>query len=229
MRWLWNQVLIQPTILHMNRVILFLLSVFCALLVISSSWYLSRMHILSNRQFPVSGPARESSLNEKLRSRAHDLRLYCTKMGFNNQVAFLADMSLESGKNRFFVYDLTADSPLCSGLVAHGSCNETWLSGRKYGNTPGCGCTSLGRYKVGGSYTGRFGRAYRLYGLDSSNNNATRRNVVLHSFYAVPEEAVFPYPICQSLGCPMVAPGFFKRLQLTIDNSAKPIVLWIYE
>ncbi|PWU04615.1 MAG: hypothetical protein C5B52_01255 [Bacteroidetes bacterium] len=82
---------------------------------------------------------------------------------------------------------------------------------------------------MGSPYNGKFGHAYRLSGLDSTNSNALQRSVVLHSFYAVPDEEVYPYPICQSLGCPMVSPAFLKRLQLIIDNSEKPILLWIYE
>jgi hypothetical protein len=48
-------------------------------------------------------------------------------------------MGLPSGQNRFFIYDLIGDSIRRSGLVTHGRCNEDWLEGRRYGNTPGCG------------------------------------------------------------------------------------------
>jgi hypothetical protein len=88
-------------------------------------------------------------------------------------------MTLPSGQNRFFIYDITKDTIRNSGLVTHGRCNEMWLDGRKYSNTPGCGCTSLGKYKIGNSYMGRFGLAYKLYGLDKTNNNAFKRFVVL--------------------------------------------------
>ena len=77
-------------------------------------------------------------------------------------ICFLLDMSLPSGQNRFFVYDLKKDTLQNSGLVTHGRCNQYWLEGRKYGNTVGCGCTSLGKYKIGYSYNGRFGLAYQV-------------------------------------------------------------------
>ncbi len=101
---------------------------------------------------------------------------------------------------------------LSSSLVAHGRCNETWLKGRKYGNDEGCGCSSLGKYKIGNPYHGRFGLAYKLHGLDATNNNAFKRYVVLHSHECVPNNEVAPYPICQSDGCPTVSAAFLKQL-----------------
>src|SRR4030095_6314058 len=98
---------------------------------------------------------------------------------------------------------------------------------RKYGNDPGCGCTSLGKYKVGNKDNGKFGLAFKLYGLDKTNNNAYSRAVVLHSHDCVPENEVQD-EICQSLGCPTVAPGFLQQLNSLITTSKKPIVLWIF-
>jgi hypothetical protein len=81
-------------------------------------------------------------------------------------------MSLPSGQNRFFVYDLKKDTIKNAGVVTHGRCNQQWLEGRKYSNEAGCGCTSLGKYKIANSYYGRFGLAYKLHGLDKTNSNA---------------------------------------------------------
>lgn len=149
--------------------------------------------------------------------------------GYNTQICFLVDMSVGSGKNRFYIYNPSKDSVLDAGLVTHGRCNKNWLTGRQYGNEVGCGCTSLGKYKIGNAYQGRFGLAYKLHGLDSTNDNAYKRYVVLHSHECVPEGEVDPYPICQSDGCPTVSPGFLKKLAGIIDESKKPMLLWIYE
>jgi hypothetical protein len=138
-------------------------------------------------------------------------------------------MNIASGVNRFFVYDLGKDSVLDAGLVTHGRCNELWLSGRKYDNKIGCGCTSLGKYRIGTPYKGRFGLAYKLHGLDSTNSNAFKRYVVLHSHECVPNEEVIPAPICQSDGCPTVSEAFLKKLASLIDASPKPILLSIVD
>lgn len=154
---------------------------------------------------------------------------YSTVNKFSKQYIFLVDMHIASGKNRFFVYDIKKDSIVNSGLVTHGRCNQNWLNGRKYENEVGCGCTSLGKYKIGNMYNGRFGKAYKLYGLDSTNSNAFKRFVVLHSHRCVPNNEVDPYPICQSDGCPTVSPAFLNQLSKYIDSSAEPVLLYIYD
>ncbi|WP_300598648.1 murein L,D-transpeptidase catalytic domain-containing protein [Niabella sp.] len=147
---------------------------------------------------------------------------------FNPNLAFLINMQQPSSRKRFFVYDLNQDTVIASGLVTHGRCNEQWLEGRRYSNDVGSRCTSLGNYRIGGAYYGKFGRAYKLYGLDSSNNKAFERFVVLHSHACVPEIEVDD-EICQSDGCPTVSTGFLKQLQSIIDASARPVLLSIYD
>jgi hypothetical protein len=138
-------------------------------------------------------------------------------------------MSITPGKNRFFVYDLMKDSILLQALVAHGSCDAGFQTDPAFSNTINSGCSSLGKYKIGNSYNGGFGLAYKLYGLDSSNKNAFVRNVVLHSYDCVPEQETDPIPICNSRGCPMVSPGFLNQLKFIINKSERPILLWIFE
>lgn len=163
-----------------------------------------------------------------LQAKAALAKNFVKRNKYNQQVCFLIDMKIRSGAERFFVYDLIADTVISSGVVTHGRCNERWLPGRKYGNEPGCGCTSLGKYKIGKSYYGRFGLAYKLHGLDASNNNAFKRFVVLHAHDCVPEKEVWS-EICQSDGCPTVATSFLQQLKTTINQSKHPVLLWIYE
>ncbi len=169
-----------------------------------------------------------SGSREKMQLKAAEARTFIEKYHYDQSVCFLIDMSLPSGQNRFFVYDLQKDTLENSGLVTHGNCNRYWLDGRKYDNTVGCGCTSLGKYKVGNSYSGKFGLAFKLYGLDKTNDKAFARYVVLHSHSCVPEIEVKD-EICQSNGCPTVAPGFLQQLKPIINTSKKPVLLWIYE
>jgi L,D-transpeptidase catalytic domain len=164
---------------------------------------------------------------KKMRLNAAEAKLFVQQKGYNEAICFLVDMSLSSGQNRFFIYDFRKDTLQQSGLVTHGRCNQYWLEGRKYGNTVGCGCTSLGKYKIGRSYNGRFGLSYKLHGLDKTNDKAFQRFVVLHSHECVPETAVNE-EICQSDGCPTVSPGFLRALKPIINTSKKPILLWIY-
>jgi hypothetical protein len=179
-----------------------------------------------NTKLKVSDTKNETV--KALHTKAISARQFAGKNKYNTEVCFLIDMKIRSGANRFFIYDLKNDSVLQSGVVTHGRCNERWLMGRKYGNEPGCGCTSLGRYKIGNAYMGRFGLAYKLHGLDSTNNNAYKRFVVLHAHECVPDDEVWS-DICQSDGCPTVSPDFLQKLKTIISKSKKPILLWIYE
>lgn len=166
---------------------------------------------------------------ERINSRIIDLKnMINVDHKYNQKIAFLIDMKVPSGKNRFFVYDLEKNQIIDQGLVAHGSGSETGIKGMlRFSNLPNSNCTALGRYAVGKTYRGIFGKAYRLAGLEESNNNALKRAIVLHSYSAVPLEEQ-DYYISNSHGCPMVNEQFFKRIEKIIDNSKSNILMDIY-
>lgn len=167
----------------------------------------------------------EKKVSAKMTAAA---RTFVIQQDYNQRFCFLIDMSLPSGSKRFFIYNFGKDSVINAGLVTHGNCNQYWLEGQKYGNDPGCGCTSLGRYKIGKPYYGKFGLACKLYGLDSTNDKAFERYVVLHSHSCVPDKERED-DICQSQGCPTLSPAFLTTVQSFISGSKKPVLLWIYE
>jgi L,D-transpeptidase catalytic domain len=146
----------------------------------------------------------------------------------NTEMAFFIDMKIFSGKNRFFIYNLKTNKIIDQGLVAHGSGSETENPGiLKFSNTENSLCTALGNYTIGNSYVGKFGKSYKLFGLDPTNNNAFKRNIVLHSYFKMPYEEQ-EEDIVNSYGCPMVNEKFYTRIQKIIDHSKKKIVLTIY-
>jgi L,D-transpeptidase catalytic domain len=164
----------------------------------------------------------------RLKLRGDSLKKFIQKRFYNGRYCFLVDMKLSSGLNRFFVYDLQKDSVLQQGLVTQGSgigISDTI----QYSNKPNTLCTSLGRYKIGKWYMGRFGLAYKLFGLDETNSNAYARVVVLHAHPCVPDLPVYPLAICTSWGCPTVAPLFLNKLKVYIDESVSPVVLWVFK
>lgn len=169
----------------------------------------------------------DEAVKERVVNHAASISRYAKTNGCNTKYCFLVDMKEASGKKRFFVYNLQKDSVEMSGLVTHGS-GKSNTSDIQFSNTEGSLCTSLGKYKIGNSYTGKFGLAYKLYGLDASNSNAFNRFVVLHSHACVPNEETAPFPICESWGCPTVAPSFLTQLATYIDKADKPILLSIY-
>ena len=178
----------------------------------------------------MCSPVREQHKSlSQLDRRAEEIRTYAQKNGYSTRYCFLIDMRLESGLKRFFVYDMTKNKVDFSSLVAHGSCDQSFLKPARFSNTPGGECTSLGIYKVGPAYYGQYGKAYRLQGLQNSNSNAFSRGIVLHSNLFVPDQESYPKPICNSSGCPMVSLASLKKLSSIIDKSGKPVLLWVYD
>lgn len=154
---------------------------------------------------------------------------YALQNDMSTEYCFLVDMSLPSGRNRFFIYDLKKNSIVHAGLVSHGSCNETFIARPRFSNEAKSGCSSLGKYKVGEFYTGKYGKSFRLHGLDNCNSNAYKRAVVIHGYHCVPDQEIYPRVLCNSLGCVMVSYKFFDKISKFIGKAEKPIVLWVYQ
>lgn len=181
--------------------------------------------ILETKNTVYENADRLKTLDKKIKETKLFLRKH---VNYNDKIAFLVDMRIPSNNFRFFVIDLQNGMVLQKGLVAHG-CNskENEKGEMVFSNEISSSCTSLGMYSIGESYFGRFGKSYRLYGLEKTNSNAIKRAIVLHKYGAIPD-AETSYPICKSLGCPMVSPLFFNQLEKIIDESKKKILLSIY-
>ncbi len=183
--------------------------------------------------FPVEKLHRSSSLTtlteQRLLDRVKTIKQFIsTNSKYNNELAFFIDMRIMSGKNRFIVYDLKNDKIVDQGLVAHGIGSETLNNEElKFSNANSSFCTALGKYYIGNDYLGKFGKAYKLYGLDPTNSNAFARSIVLHKYDKVPYEEQ-DRAICHSLGCPMVNEIYYGRIEKLIDTSKRNIILDIY-
>lgn len=168
---------------------------------------------------------------KSIHTQAEKLTQYITNnqaKRYNSDIAFMINFKRASGEYRFFVYDLKNKKILNQGLVTHGSGSEQ--EGKKaliFSNTPNSLSTSLGKYKMGHSYMGEFGKAYKMYGLDASNSRAFERFIVFHAHKCVPD---FPVrnEICVSWGCPTVSPDFFTTIADYIDNSDRSILMEIF-
>ncbi len=172
-------------------------------------------------------------VKNKTKEYATYAKAFVAKNDYNTQYCVLIDMAQHSSKDRLFIVDLKKDSIIKSGLVAHGTGSEKRNENGNlvFSNVDGSLCTSLGKYKIGKNYNGMYGYSYRLYGLDSSNNNAFKRAIVLHSHQCVPVKMIdnIDYPICYSYGCPMVSKKLLDDLKVIINKSPKPILMWIYK
>ena len=206
------------------RKIIFILSPIVIVLFCSFNIELKNTENKENRIVATSSPT-----EQRLLERVKTIKQFIgTNSKYNNELAFFIDIRVMSGKNRFIVYDLKNDKILDQGLVAHGIGSETENKPElKFSNNGSSFCTSLGKYSIGKNYVGKYGKAYKLYGLDPTNSNAFARSIVLHKYDKVPYEEQ-DRAIVHSLGCPMINELYYDRIEKIIDNSKQNIILDIY-
>lgn len=171
----------------------------------------------------------------RLQQKAKQALHFCKSKGMNEEFCVLIDMSLHSGKNRAFLWDFKKDTLLKAALCAHGCGAHPW-SGTytkdkpTFSNTPDSHCSSLGKYKIGKRGYSAWGIKinYLLHGLESSNSNALKREIVLHSWEDVQEQEVFPEGTPEGWGCPAVANSFMKTVDEKLKSAEKPALLWMF-
>lgn len=158
---------------------------------------------------------------------------FAKKNKMDTTIALFIDFSIPSGKNRLFVYDLKNKKVLKSALCAHGSGTESFFSGDKvkFSNVPESHCSSEGKYKIGKRGWSNWGTHfnYKLHGLESSNSNAFKRIIVLHSYDMVGDKEIYPNKLVNSWGCPMVSNNTMLFLDKEIKKAKQPVLMWIYD
>lgn len=161
-------------------------------------------------------------------SRISEIKGFIKGKNYNQDVAVFINFKIHSGKYRYFVYDLKNNEILQKAIVAHGDGSVIKNSeALRFSNVDGSHQSSLGKYEIRESYFGKFGKAYRLDGLDSTNSNPRSRAIVLHSYYCIPDKES-PNPACLSFGCPMLSKNAFVETSKLIDQSEKPIILYAF-
>ncbi|WP_300660625.1 murein L,D-transpeptidase catalytic domain-containing protein [Fluviicola sp.] len=188
------------------------------------------VHMTEFEAVSVKSDYDSTRISKVLPQQIEAVKKYIQSKGtaYSSRKAILVDMKIPSRYFRFFVVDLKTNQILSKGLCAHGSGSEIeGTDSLQFSNVPNSYMTSLGMYQIGNAYHGSFGKSYKLLGLEKSNNKALARAIVLHRYGCVPEEEQY-YPICNSLGCAMLAENYFEELIPIIDNEPKPMILKIY-
>ncbi|CAH0183424.1 murein L,D-transpeptidase catalytic domain-containing protein [Chryseobacterium sp. Bi04] len=161
-------------------------------------------------------------------SKISEIKSYLKGKNYNQELAVFINFKIHSGKYRYFIYDLKKDKVVQKAIVSHGSGSAiSHSSALQFSNTEGSYQSSLGKYEIRESYVGKFGKAYRLKGLDTTNSNAMQRAIVLHSYGCVPDRES-QNPACLSLGCPMLSVNAFNESAKYIDQSKQPIILYAF-
>ncbi|MEE9434574.1 MAG: murein L,D-transpeptidase catalytic domain family protein [Sphingorhabdus sp.] len=126
----------------------------------------------------------------------------------------IVDFSLPSSRPRLFVVDMLGGN-IRSYLVAHGRGSDPQHDGylKNFSNQPGSLATSRGAYLTLEWYNGKYGSSMRLEGLDSDNNMAVDRAIVVHeAWYSAPDMIGKWGKLGRSEGCFAVSPGMNKDM-----------------
>ena len=144
----------------------------------------------------------------------------------NQQILSIIDYRQASTKKRLYVVDIQRKKLLYNTWVAHGI-NNGMLYATHFSNRPNSRQASLGFYRTGESYSGKFGYAMRLDGLERNfNHNARRRSIVMHSDPMIDAGYIAKLNmLSRSWGCPAVSADIHKPLINLIRNGS---CLFIY-
>ncbi len=173
---------------------------------------------------------------EKYRSLAKEAKTYCMNQKLNTDYCILVDLVLHSGLERFFVWDFKSDTIKKSYMVSHGCGENPWMQtltkdSAVFSNVNNSHCSSLGRYIIGERGYSQFGVhiKYLMHGMDASNSNALKRDIVFHSWEMVPDKAVYPEGTPEGWGCPAISNTAFQEVDVLIQSSDKRPLMWVVE
>lgn len=164
------------------------------------------------------------------------LNSYCLDNGLCEHYAVVVDFSYPSGKHRFFVCNLQTKEIIASSLCAHGSGKGSTMTKPVFNNEVGSNCSSLGHYAITGKHKMSSSGlpSFRLKGLDSSNSNAMKRGILIHSakIVSLSRLGIFPFylPLDKriSSGCFAVDIDMMDIVGDLVDKEKKPILLFAF-
>lgn len=173
---------------------------------------------------------------DKAKSKAGEALKFCLSKGFNTDFCILIDMSVHSGVKRLLVWDFKNNSVSKKYLVGHGCGANPWSSdGSKndpeFSNEDGSHLSSLGKYKLEGRGYSDWGInvKYLMHGLEKTNSNALKRFIVFHSWNLMSDDDVFPEGSPEGWGCPTISNNAMREIDPMLQNSKKPVLMWIYD
>src|SRR5262249_27566158 len=93
-----------------------------------------------------------------------------------------------------------------------------WLE--HFSNEPHSNATSAGAYVTGERYVGGHGQSLRLEGLDSTNDNAANRAIVVHSAWYVSQQMAATRGVLgRSQGCFAVSSASLEEIMTRLGQG----------
>lgn len=140
---------------------------------------------------------------------------------WRRDIVGIADFGVHSANRRFYFVNLDREE-VNPFHVSHGAGSDPehdgWLN--SYSNTEGSNATSRGAYVTWEWYQGRYGTSVRLGGLDSTNDAALRRYIVMHrARYAEPSHIDRWGRLGRSNGCFALGEEQFRIALLNLSGG----------
>ena len=141
----------------------------------------------------------------------------------NTQYAAVADFDRPSNERRLSIINME-DGSVESYLVAHGA-GSGGLYATNFSDDPGSHESSLGIYETGPQYDGEHGRSLKLIGMESSNQDAESRAVVMHAADYVSDSYVASHgEVGRSWGCTAVDYRYRDHIMNELEGGAALLV-----
>lgn len=173
---------------------------------------------------------------KRLKVKAKEARAFCKSHKLNTDICMLADLSIHSGKKRMVVWSFAKDTVVQSGLVSHGCGAQPWGKDRSkaspvFSNEENSHCSSPGKYKMGARGYSQWGThtKYLMHGLEKTNSNALKREIVFHGWDAIADEEVYPDGTPEGWGCPAVSNKFMATVDSLLKATKQPVLFWVLE
>jgi hypothetical protein len=136
----------------------------------------------------------------------------------NTRYVTIIDFSQPMSHKRFYLFDLKTGA-VETHVTAHGKNSDPDNDGfpTKFSNTPDSLQSSLGFYLTLSTYSGSHGYSLRLRGLESTNNNAEARDIVMHPADYISDDKNYAG---RSWGCPAIDPKVSKAVIDRVKNGS---------
>jgi hypothetical protein len=140
---------------------------------------------------------------------------------WRRDIVGICDYGVHSAQQRFYLVNLRLEE-VTAFHVSHGSGSDRnhdgWLD--SYSNAVGSHASSRGAYVTWEWYQGKYGTSVRLGGLDSTNEAALRRYIVMHrAAYAEPAHLQRWGKMGRSQGCFVFGTDDFRQVLLNLSGG----------
>ena len=156
---------------------------------------------------------------------------FAHRHNMNEHYALFVDYSIPSGTPRLFVWDFRTRRIIASTYVMHGTGKGSTDRQPQFSNRLGSKCSSLGRFLVTKEHGNRNKRGFRLKGMDTDNQSASARGLMIHGARWVDRwcwKEYIPLNATACSGCVTVASRGMDQIIYMVNKEPKPLLLWNY-